>query len=166
MISIHTMRSAKAVSHYFERDDSYYAADGTSQAQSQSSWWGKGAERLGLEGPVEKAQFDRLLNGELPNGQEIQAGAGGQRRPGVDVTMSAPKSLSLLVEIGRDEALRGAHARAVDTTLAFLEKEAMFARVTEGGETRLTQTGNAIVAKFDHNSSRALDPQVHTHTFF
>lgn len=165
MVSIRTMSSAKAVSHYFKAEDSYYTAE-RSCDQSGSSWWGRGAEKFGLEGPVEKQDFEQLLSGQLPTGDEIQAGAGGERRPGVDVTISAPKSVSLLAEIGGDGALRDAHERAVTATLSFLQEEGMRARVTQDGVTQTTATDNAIVARFEHNSSRELDPQVHTHCFF
>ena len=56
-----------------------------------------------------------------------------------------------------------AHKAAVDRALAYIEESAAYARVTEDGETTQRLTGNLVVARFDHHTSRAADPQLHTH---
>ena len=51
---------------YFERDG-YYARDDSAHREA-SAWAGRGAEALGLEGPVDPEAFLRVLEGEVPGG--------------------------------------------------------------------------------------------------
>jgi hypothetical protein len=53
-----------------------------------------GAEALGLTGRVEAAAFEAVLAGKLPTGAEIRTPSGQDRRAGLDLVFSAPKSLS------------------------------------------------------------------------
>jgi conjugative relaxase-like TrwC/TraI family protein len=124
---------------------------------------GGGAEELGLAGPVDPDVFARVLNGELPNGDEIRPGTTGKDRVAIDATFSAPKSVSVLAEVGGDERLRDAHKQAVTKALDYLERETAEARMMVDGERSTERTGNFIVARFEHDTSRAQDPQVHTH---
>lgn len=160
MLSIKNITNSAAAGHYYEKDNYYTDRE---EARVRSVWWGHGAERLSLSGPVDQAAFQRLLDGQLPNGEEIRSGTTGRDRAGVDVTLSAPKSLSLLAEVGGDHRLREAHEVAVTKALEYLEREAAQARLRVDGETRTEQTGNFIVARFQHDTSRTLDPQLHTH---
>jgi conjugative relaxase-like TrwC/TraI family protein len=40
----------------------------TMSKRTQGEWQGRGAEELGLSGPVEAGQLSRLLDGKLPHG--------------------------------------------------------------------------------------------------
>ena len=51
---------------YYERDG-YYARDDPAHRDA-SAWAGKGAEALGLEGPVDPDTFKDVLAGEVPDG--------------------------------------------------------------------------------------------------
>ena len=158
--TISAISSSAQASSYYEADD-YYAGDGL----SPSEWQGAGAQALGLSGEVERDQFRDMLDGKLPDGQQlgtIRDGAN-QHRPGWDVTMSAPKSVSIMAEVAGDRRLIGAHDRAVKTALAFAERHSAATRVREGGKVDRQQTGNLVVASFRHDTSRAQDPQLHTH---
>lgn len=158
--TISAISSSAQASSYYEADD-YYAGDGL----SPSEWQGKGAQALGLSGEVEREQFRDMLDGKLPDGQQlgtIRDGAN-QHRPGWDVTMSAPKSVSIMAEVAGDRRLIVAHDRAVNTALAFAERHSAATRVREGGKVDRHQTGNLVVASFRHDTSRAQDPQLHTH---
>ena len=102
---------------YYQRDG-YYAKDDPAHLEA-SAWAGKGAEALGLSGPVDPATFQAILEGKVSDGPHL--GKRGQdgaihHRPGRDVTMSAPKSVSLIALIGGDERIVSAHDRAVNTT--------------------------------------------------
>jgi conjugative relaxase-like TrwC/TraI family protein len=158
--TISAISSSAQASSYYEADD-YYAGDGL----SPSEWQGAGAQALGLSGEIERDQFRDMLDGKLPGGQQlgtIRDGAN-QHRPGWDVTMSAPKSVSIMAEVAGDRRLIGAHDRAVKTALAFAERHIAATRVREGGKVDRQQTGNLLVASFRHDTSRAQDPQLHTH---
>lgn len=159
--SIAALKSAKQASAYYELDD-YYAEDD----QAPSAWKGHGAEALGLAGPVDREQFAALLSGKLPSGQQLGTFRDGglEHRPGVDITYSACKSVSIMAEVVGDRRLVEAHEEAVRIALDYVERHAITTRIraTTGLETVLTS--RMLAAMFRHNTSRALDPQLHTHT--
>ena len=158
--TISALGSSAHASSYYEADD-YYAGDGL----SPSEWQGAGADALGLSGEVERDQFREMLDGELPDGQQLGTKRDGevQHRPGWDVTMSAPKSVSIMAEVAGDRRLVGAYDRAVKSALAFAERHTAATRIRDGGNVERQQTGNLVVASFRHDTSRAQDPQLHTH---
>lgn len=85
-----------------------------------------------------------------------------KERIGIDLTFSAPKSVSLQALIGGDAAIIKAHDKAVTKAIELAEQRAQ-ARKKENGITMVEDTGNLIVAKFRHETSREKDPQLHTH---
>ncbi|WP_158643060.1 MobF family relaxase [Pseudoduganella lurida] len=157
---------ASAASYY--ADDNYYTQD---QNAARSAWQGEGAAALGLAGEVAPEQFVAVLSGQVGDqalgriiGRDATTGElVRDHRPGYDVTLSAPKSVSLLAEVADRSEVRAAHEAAVDKVLAYIEKNLTAMRVTEAGQTREEQTGKLVVARFHHTVSRALDPQTHTH---
>lgn len=163
MLSIEPVKNSAHAGHYYERDN-YYMAD-SPEAKNNSAWWGKGAEILNLSGEVNKDVFIDLLNGKLPTGEQLGIHHNGKllHRHGYDLTFSAPKSVSLLLELGGDTRLLEAHNKAVNSTLLRIEDELSCARKTFKGKTEYEKTHNLIVAKFRHDTSRALDPMLHTH---
>lgn len=84
-------------------------------------------------------------------------------RPGWDVTLSAPKSVSIMAEVAGDRRLIEAHGQAVKIALAHVEAHMAATRVRHGGCVMREATGNLVVASFQHGTSRAQDPQLHTH---
>lgn len=161
MLSISPAKSSAQAKNYYERDNYYIKADA---GDIQSEWFGVGATRLGLTGEVNGETFVALLEGKLPNGQQLGISKHGeyQHRPGYDLTFSAPKSISILAEIGGDKRLIEAHDQAVTLALAEIEQLAT-ARRSISGTMTYELTKNLIVARFHHGTSRALDPQLHTH---
>jgi conjugative relaxase-like TrwC/TraI family protein len=84
---------------------------------------------------------------------------------GWDLTFSAPKSLSAMWALGGGQvgmAAREAHDAAVAAGLAYLEEHAAFSRQGKAG-IRQVDTGGLVAAAFVHRTSRAEDPQLHTH---
>jgi len=140
----------------------YYTQDNYYQS-TQARWQGRGAESLALTGQVEREEFHNLIKGHAPDGTELVTAAKGQHRAGVDLTFSAPKSLSILSEVAGDTRLREAHEKAVKAALSYAEANFSQARVTKDGETRRVDTGNLVIAAFPHYVSRELDPQIHSH---
>jgi conjugative relaxase-like TrwC/TraI family protein len=128
-------------------------------------WIGAGAERLGLKGEVTREQFHALCENRNPEtGERLSQRQlkEGQRRVFYDFTCSAPKSVLVLAVTLADERLVTAHEEA--TRIAFRELEAFAAtRVRKQGNQKDRITGNLAAAAFTHTSSRALDPQLHTH---
>jgi conjugative relaxase-like TrwC/TraI family protein len=159
MLTVSKARDAGAARHYYKKDD-YHSERG----RVTGEWFGRGATELGLEGEVRQRDFNALLNGRDPHDGEQRvsaARANGKHRGGWDATFSAPKSISLQTLLpGGDERLYEAHHYAVHAGLRAIEEHVQ----TRDHGKRVT-SGNVVAATFEHYSSRAGDPQVHTHAF-
>ena len=99
MLSIHTMSAslgkvADAV-NYFLKEAEYYG-------NGKGTWFGDGAERLNLKGEVNKEDFQQLLEGKIPGGPDLARNTqkGKEHRLGYDCCFSAPKSFSILSQVG------------------------------------------------------------------
>ncbi|HCF5666986.1 TPA: conjugative relaxase [Pseudomonas aeruginosa] len=152
----------KVVSYYADGADDYYAKDGAAM-----QWQGAGADILGLSGEVEQTRFRQLLDGRIDENTRLKRAAPGsanKERLGYDLTFSAPKGVSLQALVHGDARIIEAHDRAVTAAIREAEQLAM-ARHTENKKTALEHTNNLVVAKFRHETSRALDPDLHTHAF-
>lgn len=158
MISVAAVGSASDAAGYYARDN-YYTAD---QAEGASAWAGEGAAELGLSGPVHAGQFEKVLAGELPNGVVLDARRG-EHRAGWDVTMSVPKSVSILALVGRDPRLVVAVREAAATTLAWAERNIAEGRVWNGKGQVPEATGRFVAATFLHDVNRSGEPQLHVH---
>lgn len=159
MMTVAPVASAADAAGYYSSKDNYYFLD-----DMPTQWLGEGARELGLEGPVDLDTFTGILHGSLPNGVVLGKDVQGAHvhRPGHDFTFSAPKSVSMLILAGGDKRLLEAHHDAVKETLAIME-QMVSARDTKDGVTRITPTGKMVAALFTHDTSRNLDPQIHTH---
>lgn len=144
---------------YYMAKDNYYFL-----GSMEASWMGKAAELLGLEGPVDAKTFDDALAGFFPQGVDLSRMSGGQNvhRPGYDLTLSAPKSISVLGVVLGDSRILEAHQRAVGVAMGEIERLAS-TRVMVDGVSQTEMTGKLLAAAFHHDTSRELDPQLHTH---
>jgi conjugative relaxase-like TrwC/TraI family protein len=152
---------------YYERQvaqgrDDYYAGRG----EAEGRWMGAGATALGLEGEVDADAFGGLIAGRAPNtGEVLRAASGRDRVCALDLTLSAPKSVSVLFAIGDGDtsrALVDAHEEAVGAAVGYLEREACRVRRGRGGRIELAADG-FVAAAYRHRMSRAGQPQLHTH---
>ncbi len=143
--------------------DEYYAGVG----ESPGVWAGRWAEILGLSGVVEADELRALVDGRHPaTGEELMAGSRPRSVRAFDLTLSAPKSVSLLWALGSEpvaNVLAGAHREATEAALGFLEERAALARVQSQGVRRRVATEGWVVAGFMHRTSREGDPQLHSH---
>ncbi|QJB68238.1 MobF family relaxase [Parasphingorhabdus halotolerans] len=155
MLSVASVRSAGGAANYFAADN-YYTKD-----QASGEWFGKGAEELGLTGKIDAAQFEALLKGELPDGGRV--GREGIHRAGIDLAFSMPKSWSLIALVGGDKRIVEAYTESVKSTLAWAEQNAAQARIQIDGHEKLVPTGNLAIGLFEHDTSRAQEPQAHVH---
>src|SRR3546814_17007586 len=67
-----------------------------------------------------------------------------------------------MAEVAGDRRLIEAHGQAMKTALAHVEAHMAATRIRHGGCVTREATGNLIVASFQHGTSRAQDPQLHT----
>ena len=162
------MRSASAAIKYFEQTDLL--------ASSPGEWLGKGAEMLGLDGSNNQDHFISLAHNLHPQtGQQLTTYTRDNRRVGVDMTFSAPKSISLARELAGpnnegDPRIEEAHREAVKYAMSLIEK-GMEARVRKGGAFSNRTTGNLVAYHVTHRDTRINaddghpDPQLHEHVF-
>ena len=144
--------------------DEYYTG---SEREEPGVWLGTAAETLGLDGRVRADDFRAVLDARHPATGELlgvpRTTAG--RLAGFDLCFSAPKSVSVAWALGTPEvadAIAAAHDRAVARAVDALEAEVVRARRGAGGQ-RLIETEGIVAAAFGHRTSRAGDPQIHTH---
>ena len=168
MLSIGALSSAAQGASYYERDG-YYAKDDPEHREA-SGWAGKGADELGLKGAVDPDTFRAVLEGKVPDGSGTELGRRGKdgeilHRPGRDLTFSAPKSVSLAALVGGDARIVDVHDRAVAAALDWVERNAAETRMKDPETGRMVRAGNQkiVAATFRHDTSRNLDPQLHTH---
>ncbi len=172
MVTAKTQYNLKNAREYFE--EHLCVGDYYDEGQRVSGEWiGLGAERLGLNGKVRAEDFLRLCENQHPATGErltpelkttrIKDGRTvADRRIFYDFTFSPPKSVSLAGFLGDDQRIFKAHDRAARVALKNFEDFAA-TRVRIGGARSERLTGNFAAALFTHDTSRALDPHLHTH---
>jgi conjugative relaxase-like TrwC/TraI family protein len=142
--------------------EEYYAGG----AEARGTWIGSAGTSLGLSGPVEGNALRHVLAGLDPlDGSPLRASSSPVKVAGFDLTFSAPKSVSVLFGIGDRQlraAIRDAHDRAALEAVGYLERSAAAVRRGHGGTEVVPATG-LVAAAFRHRTSRAGDPQLHTH---
>lgn len=158
VISAANLKTSAQAAHYYEADN-YYAKN---QGIEHSQWHGKAAQTQGLHNQITPAQFEAALNGKAANGVQLITNRT-NRRPGTDITFSAPKSVSLQALVYGKQEIITAHTRAVQLTLGYIERELIQSRLTHNKQTQTERTGNIQAALWLHDTSRNLDPQLHTH---
>ncbi|HDH26972.1 MAG TPA: hypothetical protein ENH00_12395 [Actinobacteria bacterium] len=151
----------------------YYAGH-----ESPSRWVGSGLERIGLQSgeAVDAELFAQLMRHETPDGESmVRRYAAHGKVAAFDHTFSAPKSVSLLYAFGDSDvrnAVTTAHQRAVAGAVAYMEERASQSRLATKHKdadgrwkvrARTAESDGYLAAAFDHFTSRANDPQVHTH---
>jgi conjugative relaxase-like TrwC/TraI family protein len=136
----------------------------TEGKQTQMTWFGRGAVRLGLEGACDLVHFENLCRGRHPiSGDKLMVrDKGAQRRVCYFGQISAPKDVSLAYLVGGDQRIGAWWDEAIKTALAEIEVVTA-TRVRRQGACEDRVTGNMIAAVVTHDASRALDPQLHTH---
>jgi conjugative relaxase-like TrwC/TraI family protein len=182
MIRITTSHSAIEAEKYFDlalKTSDYYAKE-------QGIWGGKGAERLGLKGRVERKDFVALAGNKVPGTQKrltlrknttreekirdketgipmLDPETGqpvtkevSNRRAGYDFTFSVPKSVSLYLAVNDDKVVEELIAEALDETMAEIEAR-METKIRKGYQQENRVSPNMIYAKFVHSETRPVD---------
>jgi conjugative relaxase-like TrwC/TraI family protein len=159
-----------------ERGD-YYLTPGGEPAQAPGRWLGSPdtLAQLGIEGEVvDGSDFVALMEGRHPGtGRWLRPeGAGGGRGGGIDVTFSAPKSVSTVWALGsapQREAVEAAHAAAVEQAVAYMTEVVPTVRRRYGGQVVEEPAQDLVAAEYRHTTARGVmdgdapDPQLHSH---
>jgi conjugative relaxase-like TrwC/TraI family protein len=171
MLSPKPQLNLKHARQYFRehlRVGDYYSTGHTVMGE----WLGVGADKLGLRGQVAEKEFLALCDGLNPvTGERLTLRKNSKRLEGdkivanrrvfYDFTISPPKSVSV-VALRQDDRIIDLHNRAVRLAMTELEKFAE-TRVRKSGQDGDRVTGNFVTACFRHDTSRELDPHLHTH---
>ncbi|MGO9526716.1 MAG: MobF family relaxase [Verrucomicrobiia bacterium] len=169
MFSAIPQKNRAAATTYFDEHLSHndYYTQGEVLAHDQADHWiGIGAERLGLQPgeAVAREVFLRLCDNLHPmTGERLTPQQFRDRRLYFDFVCSPPKSVSILAVTMNDHRIIEAHREASTMALRELEQFAATRIRKAGIEDRDRTTGNLVGAAFLHTSSRAMDPQLHTH---
>jgi conjugative relaxase-like TrwC/TraI family protein len=174
-------RYANYLTSTSQRGD-YYAAEAGEPVPSR--WHGSPEllRSLGLsaEEPVARDDLRAVMQGRSPlTGEPLRpAGADGTRVAGIELMFAPPKSVSALWAVSgpyRRAQIEAAHAKAVASTLARIERRIALVRRRSGGVVRFERADRVLAAEFVHTSSRLAkgqeagavpDPQVHSHLVF
>ena len=172
MVTAKTQHSLANAQSYFEE----HLAVGDYYQEGQKvagEWFGIGAESLGLSGKVGEAEFLALCENQHPRTGDCltqrknvvrkeDGETKANRRIFYDFTFSPPKSVSIAALVVGDERIIESHERAVRVALTEFETfAATRVRKRMADTSRLTR--NLVAGLFTHDTSRALDPHLHTH---
>ena len=135
MLTIGKIGKAKAQQQYYEESvaksrEDYYAGSG----EAPGEFFGEGSRALGLSGQSSMENLTRLFAGQNPaTGEQLRSMKGNVQVHGLDLTFSAPKSVSILYALGDADLQRHlveAHEWAVDQAITYMERDS--ARVVRG----------------------------------
>jgi len=172
MLRITVSRGAQSAVNYFKdalSKQDYYSE----QSKVMGLWHGKTAKQIGLSAKVSEQDFKRMVHNRNPiSDEKITVRDAAKRRAGYDFTFNAPKSVSVVEAITKDEAIRKAHRTAIEQAMQEVEAN-MQVQAGQGKNKHYETTRNMVYASFEHDVTRPVqkgkqfvpDPHLHTHCF-
>lgn len=161
MLSIGKMSQGQQAYYDNLQSEDYYQNGG----EPPGKWFGEGAEILGLKNQVDSQDFSDLFKGELRGVKLVKDPAKKyERAPGWDLTFSAPKSVSVMFSQAdqvESQKVREAQQKAVEKALAYVEEKCGYTRT--GAQGIFVEKAKCVFSTFEHGTSRAEQPQLHTH---
>ncbi|MGY3355084.1 conjugative relaxase-like TrwC/TraI family protein [Bradyrhizobium sp. GM0.4] len=159
------------VAQYYLRRTEYYLT-----GKEPAGVWLSNSAALGIKvGQIVEADlFEKLHAGVGPGGRLLITNDGGKERmPGFDLTLSAPKSVSIAFALADDDmrvAIERVQMEACKAVIAMLNREAAFTRRGRNGV--IIEKTSLVVAAFQHGEARpaphidgrvTADMDLHTH---
>ena len=141
------------------------------QEQVQGEFYGSLQKEFNINNELSLEQkkeiFDKLYNNinPLTNDRLTQREL---KNRGYDLTLSAPKSISLMYKLGEDERIKEAFRTSLEKTLKHIEDNHLYCRDRAGenyNSEATVKTSNMLAEVYTHENSRSLDPQLHAHAF-
>jgi conjugative relaxase-like TrwC/TraI family protein len=129
-------------------------------------WIGRAAEMLGIGGQIVTQETFSALGDNLhpATGERLTSRMRSDRVSFHDIQLSAPKDVSVLGVLGDERVREAFHAAALDAHRRLEHYAAARVRRGELVNTEAVRfTGNVASALYHHDSSRALEPQLHAH---
>lgn len=146
--------------------ENYYSSG---ESFTNAEWLGKAANIQELNGQISEQDFLNAYScldskgNPLRKQQQYQKSSRRYNRPGTDVTLSAPKSVSVAVLVYGNKDILEAHKAAVRATMKYAENNCIFYQTKQRGQKLLLQSKSAQIAVFHHDDNRNKDPQLHSH---
>ncbi|HEX8770082.1 MAG TPA: MobF family relaxase, partial [Acidimicrobiales bacterium] len=134
-----------------------------SRGETPLLWGGEGAELLGLQGAVTEDQYEALYGPGGACDPTLGERLVRTTRPGLELVISAHKSVAELGVIGRAEDMHKIMDAERDATLAYLDDLTQRIGGRRGRASVRTPTEGLIYATARHATSRAGDPCPHDH---
>ncbi|MUH72797.1 MobF family relaxase [Psychrosphaera haliotis] len=145
--------------------EDYYLDSG----EPEGEWVGLASRILGLSGTVNSEQYQNIYRGLSPSGEsalrQFNTSSTAKQRAGYDLCFSAPKSVSCAWASSNSHLrhkIQLAHKQAVLQSVALIEDKVAVTRTGKGGLIQEQPIG-IVASCFEHSTSRAQDPQLHTH---
>ena len=169
MLSIKLIKAGSEDYYLDLAAEDYYFNGG----EPPGKWIGSGCKFFDLAKIVQRDEFKRIFNGFHPKPapddsdipQALVQNAGKEnRRAGWDLCFSAPKSVSIIWSQSSEEMQRriqDLHHQAITDTFTFLEEKLAYSRTGHAGSGAVK--AKLVAAVFEHGTSRARDPQLHSH---
>ena len=163
-VRVTTLKGSGVGAYYVDGSADYYYHQ---PDEPRGRWLGDAAKMLGLSGEVADDRLLALMAGMDPHHPDHYLGGRYAEKSvrGFDVTASAPKSVSVLFALGDADIRRhvlAAHDDAVTALAGWIDRHA-HTRYRIGGEVAVVDARGIVAAAFRQHTSRALDPQLHTH---
>lgn len=155
-----TATIGKPYSKYKDYAESYHVA-GTRPEDSQ--WRGKLAEALGYSGSIHQVGYDLASEGKDSYGRQLRKYQKNSRRAICDLTLNAPKSLSVEALVHSNPGAIAAHDQGVLSAIRFTEQHLLFSQVKRQGQVERVHTDKALIGSFRQRDNREGEPHLHTH---
>jgi conjugative relaxase-like TrwC/TraI family protein len=134
-----------------------------SRGETPLVWGGRVAERLGLSGAASDAEYSAVFAEGGATDPALGTRLARVTRPGVELVVSAHKSVAVLGVIGRADDMHTILDAETTATLDFLESWFERQGGRRGRSQTRTRTGGLLWAQTRHATSRAGDPNPHDH---
>ncbi len=138
---------------------SYY----TDRGESPLTWGGAGAARLGLVGHVRPEQYEDMFGPGGARDPITGQGLTATKRPGMELVVSAHKSVAELGVISRVDDMHAILDAETAGTMAYLDALTQQAGGRRGRAAVVAETSGMVYASTRHATSRAGDPCPHDH---
>jgi len=155
-----TATIGKPYTKYKDYAESYHVA-GTRPEDSQ--WRGKLAPELGYGGTINQFAYDLASEGKDSYGRQLRKYQKNSRPAICDVTLNAPKSLSVEALVNSNPMALAAHDKGVESALQFTEQHLLFSQIRRQGQVERVHTDKALIGSFRQRDNREGEPHLHTH---
>ena len=168
-----------SVSHalqYFDDDVKRKQFKGLDYYSQEDSgiWFGNIAEKFGFTNKkFTRSDYHQVMKGKFSYfdkdlGKTVdidltKKSKNGKHHAGIELTLSAPKTVSIVAEIFEDNRVRDAHSNAVKRVVEYIQDNMCYTRTSQSGKMLLEKVNNLLAVKFTHHTNRNHDPQLHDH---